>query len=104
MDHWAWFFSTMWITFSKWLFPVDDDVYIKSDKLEVFLRSLNSSKPQFIGQAGLGNKNEFGLLSLDYDENFCMGGPGITMSRETLKLFVPHISSCYRIYILLMKI
>jgi chondroitin sulfate synthase len=80
----------------EWFMRVDDDVYIKAEKLEVFLRSLNSSKPQFIGQAGLGNKDEFGLLSLDYDENFCMGGPGIAMSRETLKRVVPHISSCLK--------
>jgi len=33
----------------------DDDVYIKTDKLERFLRRLNSSKPVFLGQTGLGN-------------------------------------------------
>lgn len=80
----------------EWFMRVDDDVYIKPDKLEMFLRSLNSSKAQFIGQAGLGNKDEFGLLSLDYDENFCMGGPGIVMSRETLRKVVPHISYCLK--------
>ena len=80
----------------EWFMRVDDDVYIKSEKLETFLRSINSSVPQFIGQAGLGNKEEFGLLSLDYDENFCMGGPGIAMSRETLRRVVPHISYCLK--------
>lgn len=40
----------------------------------------------FTGQAGRGNNEEFGLLSLEYDENFCMGGPGVIMSRETLRL------------------
>lgn len=80
----------------EWFMRVDDDVYIKPDKLELFLRSLNSSKEQFIGQAGLGNKDEFGLLALDYDENFCMGGPGIIMSRETLRRVVPHISYCIK--------
>ena len=39
----------------------------------------------FSGQAGRGNNEEFGLLSLEFDENFCMGGPGIIMSRQTLK-------------------
>lgn len=38
-----------------------------------------------LGQAGRGNNEEFGLLSLEFDENFCMGGPGIIMSRQTLK-------------------
>ena len=80
----------------EWFMRVDDDVYIKPDKLEFFLRSLNSSIPQFIGQAGMGNKDEFGLLSLDYDENFCMGGPGIILSRETLRMVVPHISYCLK--------
>ena len=80
----------------EWFMRVDDDVYIKPEKIEPFLRSLNSSVPQFIGQAGLGNKDEFGLLSLDYDENFCMGGPGIVMSRETLRLVVPHIGYCLK--------
>ena len=57
----------------EWFMRADDDVFIRGDKLELFLRSINSSKPHFIGQAGLGNKEEFGLLSLEYDENFCMG-------------------------------
>lgn len=38
-----------------------------------------------LGQAGKGNTEEFGLLSLEYDENFCMGGPGVILSRETLR-------------------
>ena len=33
----------------------DDDVYIKTRKLENFLRTLNSSRPIFLGQTGLGN-------------------------------------------------
>lgn len=43
-------------------------------------------KINFAGQAGRGNNEEFGLLSLEYDENFCMGGPGVILSRETLRL------------------
>lgn len=69
----------------EWFARADDDVFIRTDKLEKFLRSVDSSKPQFIGQAGRGNSEEFGLLSLEFDENFCMGGPGVIMSRETLR-------------------
>lgn len=69
----------------EWFLRADDDVFIKPDKLEKFLRRVDSSKAQFIGQAGRGNNEEFGLLSLEFDENFCMGGPGILLSRETLK-------------------
>ena len=33
----------------------DDDAYVKTEQLEKFLRTLNSSQPIFLGQTGLGN-------------------------------------------------
>lgn len=78
----------------EWFLRADDDVYIRMDKLETLLRSVDSRKPWFIGQAGRGNSEEFGLLSLDHDENFCMGGPGVILSRETLKRIAPHLKTC----------
>lgn len=78
----------------EWFFRADDDVYIRPDKIEDLLRSLDSKKLYFIGQAGKGNPEEFGLLSLEEDENFCMGGPGMIMSRETLSRMAPHIKHC----------
>lgn len=78
----------------EWFMRADDDVFIKGDKLELFLRSVNSSRPQFIGQTGLGTKSELGQLSLDTTENYCMGGPGMVFSQETMKLFAPHAEKC----------
>lgn len=49
-----------------------------------FLYSINTCS-YYSGQAGKGNSEEFGLLSLEFDENFCMGGPGVILSRETLR-------------------
>ncbi|XP_038257121.1 chondroitin sulfate synthase 3 [Dermochelys coriacea] len=80
----------------EWFMRADDDVYIKGEKLEEFLRSLNSSKPLYLGQTGLGNIEELGKLGLEPGENFCMGGPGMIFSREVLKRMVPHISECLR--------
>uniref|UniRef100_A0A2M4BCY8 Hexosyltransferase n=1 Tax=Anopheles marajoara TaxID=58244 RepID=A0A2M4BCY8_9DIPT len=80
----------------EWFVRADDDVYVRTDRLELFLRSIDSSKPQFIGQAGRGNSEDFGLLSLEFDENFCMGGPGVIMSRETLRRVAPHIPTCLK--------
>ena len=80
----------------EWFMRADDDVYVKGDRLSKFLYTINSSQSLFIGQAGLGNKDEFGQLSLDRDENFCMGGPGMIFSRRTLQLIAPHISYCLR--------
>ncbi|KAF7657793.1 hypothetical protein LDENG_00022360 [Lucifuga dentata] len=78
----------------EWFMRADDDVYVKSEKLESFLRSLNSSEAIFLGQTGMGARNELGKLALEAGENFCMGGPGIIMSREVLKRMAPHIREC----------
>lgn len=78
----------------EWFFRADDDVYVRGDKLEEFLRSVDSRKPQFIGQAGRGTSAERDALSLDYNENFCMGGPGVLISRETLRRVAPHVKYC----------
>ena len=53
-------------------------------------------KAYYIGQPGMGTKEEFGKLALGENENFCMGGPGIILSRETLARFTPHIKKCLK--------
>ena len=49
-----------------------------------------------MGQPGMGTKEEYGKLALGENENFCMGGPGIILSRETLARFTPHIKKCLK--------
>jgi chondroitin sulfate synthase len=44
----------------------------------------------------MGTKEEYGKLALGENENFCMGGPGIIFSRETLARFIPHIKKCLK--------
>lgn len=78
----------------EWFLRADDDVFIRTDKIDALLRSVDSRKPWFIGQTGRGNREEFGLLSLENDENFCMGGPGVIFSRETLRRIAPFIGEC----------
>uniref|UniRef100_F1LCV4 Chondroitin sulfate synthase 1 n=1 Tax=Ascaris suum TaxID=6253 RepID=F1LCV4_ASCSU len=60
-----------------WFMRADDDLYVRGDKLERLLRSLDSDKAQFLGQAGLGNSAEYGQLALGQQDNYCMGGPGV---------------------------
>ena len=80
----------------EYFIRTDDDVYMRTERLEVFLRSVNSSKLRYIGQMGKGTVQEFGLLSLLDDENYCMGGPGMILSRSTLARVGPHIGECLR--------
>ncbi|CAF1475031.1 unnamed protein product [Rotaria magnacalcarata] len=80
----------------EWFMRVDDDVYIRTENLEKLLRSIDNRKPYYIGQPGMGTKEEYGKLGLGENENFCMGGPGIILSRETLARFTPHIKKCLK--------
>ncbi|CAB3410902.1 unnamed protein product [Caenorhabditis bovis] len=77
-----------------WFLRADDDLYIRGEELANFLRSIDSSRAHVIGQAGLGNSAEYGLLALGSTDNYCMGGPGIVMSRATLLKVSPYLESC----------
>lgn len=77
-----------------WFMRADDDLYVRGDRLEQLLRSLDSDKAHLLGQAGLGNTAEYGQLALGQQDNYCMGGPGVVMSRETLRAVAPHLRSC----------
>ncbi|KAH7695275.1 chondroitin disaccharide polymerase, partial [Aphelenchoides avenae] len=78
----------------EWFMRADDDLYVRGDRLEEFLRSLDSNKAHLIGQAGLGNSAEYGQLALGPKDNYCMGGPGVVLSREALRSVAPHLQSC----------
>ncbi|CAJ0576077.1 unnamed protein product, partial [Mesorhabditis spiculigera] len=77
-----------------WFVRADDDLYIRGPEMDTFLRSLDPSRPHLVGQAGLGNSAEYGLLALGNTDNYCMGGPGVVMSKQTLRLLSPHLESC----------
>ncbi|KAG9341313.1 hypothetical protein JZ751_019417 [Albula glossodonta] len=80
----------------EWFMRADDDVYIRTERLENLLRGLNSSEPILLGQPGTGTLDEVGTLALEPGENFCMGGPGVVLSREVLRRIAPHIGQCLR--------
>ena len=78
----------------EWFVRADDDVYVNGDKLTVFLSSLNSSKLYFIGQPAFGRKYEKRKLGLAKNKPYCMGGPGIVISKGVLARMGPHINHC----------
>ena len=80
----------------EWFIRADDDVYIKGEKLAKFLASVNSSELHYIGQAGEGREEEKGKLGLSDSKTYCMGGPGVIMSRATLAKVAPNISYCLK--------
>ena len=80
---------------STWFMRADDDVYVKIDDLLHFLSPINSSEAQFLGQAGRGRGFERGNLDLAWNQNFCMGGPGMVFSWVTLSSMRPMINDCY---------
>ena len=80
----------------EWFMRADDDVYVRNDKLVRFLRSLNSSDDIYLGQAGIGAKEEREMLNLSPGEDCCIGGPGMILSRSVLRKVGPHLEHCFQ--------
>ena len=80
----------------EWFVRADDDVFIKGQKLAKFLASVNSSETYYIGHSGIGRQKEKGKLGLSDSKTYCMGGPGVIMSRATLVKVAPNISYCLK--------
>ena len=78
----------------EWFMRADDDVYVRTDKLANFLHSLNSSDDLHLGHAGIGKVYERQSLNLGVGENYCIGGPGVVLSRSFLKKVVQHVDYC----------
>ncbi|KAL3121138.1 hypothetical protein niasHT_005398 [Heterodera trifolii] len=90
-----WMFDNQLSNF-HWFLRADDDLYVRTDQLKQFLIGMDPDRAHFIGQAGLGNSLEYGQLSLGAQDNYCMGGPGVLLSRETLRQLGPHLENCLR--------
>uniref|UniRef100_A0A915MA59 Hexosyltransferase n=1 Tax=Meloidogyne javanica TaxID=6303 RepID=A0A915MA59_MELJA len=88
-----WMYDNRYSDFN-WFLRADDDLYIRSEKLANFLHLLDPSKVLLLGQAGLGNVEEYGQLSLGTNDNYCMGGPGVILSKETLRQLAPYLEQC----------
>nr|XP_027198722.1 chondroitin sulfate synthase 1-like [Dermatophagoides pteronyssinus] len=78
----------------KFFMRADDDLFVNVERLKQFLESLNNSESIYIGQTGVGNKDEFGQLNLSMHDNFCMGGPGVILSFKSLQKIATNIKYC----------
>ena len=78
----------------EWFLRADDDVFINGQMLGKFLSSLNSSKLYSIGQGGEGREHERNKLGLPKNVAYCMGGPGLVISRAMLAKLAPNIDHC----------
>merc|ERR1719391_1946513 len=79
---------------AKRIMRADDDVFVKVEELLDFLFPINHHEPHYIGQAGRGKEEELGKMGLAWDDNYCMGGPGVLISMNTLSQLVSSIPHC----------
>ena len=78
----------------QWFVRADDDVYIRVSRLERLLGRLDSNEKVYLGRAGIGKKQDIRRLELKFNEHYCMGGPGVVLSRATLHGVAPHLQMC----------
>jgi chondroitin sulfate synthase len=77
-----------------WFVRADDDAYIRSDRLSEVLHRFDSSKDVILGQPGVGKSHEKGKLGLGDEDNFCIGGVGVVMSRSVVRKVAPYLLTC----------
>lgn len=85
----------------EWFMWVDDDVYVWNDRMVCFLCLLNSFDDVYFGYVGVGVKEEFGMFSLNFGDNYCIGGLGVILSWSVLKKVVFYLEYCLKIVLII---
>jgi len=79
----------------QWFVRADDDVYINTPSLNVLLARMDPSVPVYMGASGAGRTEDLARLALQPGrENYCLGGPGVFISRAALASVGPHLHNC----------
>ncbi len=78
----------------QWFVRADDDVYIRVGRLDRLLGRLDPNEKVYLGRPGVGKKQDIKRLQLRSHERYCMGGPGVVLSRATLNAVAPYLDGC----------
>ena len=78
----------------NWFMRADDDLYVRVGPLVEFLSTLDPSTDLYIGQPGIGKPDDWERIQLYPNEHYCMGGPGVVLSRCLLVKLAPHLEEC----------
>ena len=77
---------------------LDDDVYVRKERLLRMVAYLGRGANVYLGQPGQGRGSEdLGLELKKYGKAFdryCMGGPGVLISRSVLRAVAPNVDYC----------
>ena len=73
---------------------VDDDMYVKKQKLYDLLLATNPAQDIYMGSPGFGKPEDRKRLKLEDHEHYCMGGPGVILSRALLRKLGPEVDDC----------
>lgn len=79
-----------------WFVRADDDVYIRVQRLDTLLGRLDPNEKIYLGRAGVGRRQDVKRLQLRSSERYCMGGPGVVLSRASLAGVAPHLGRCLK--------
>ena len=78
----------------QWFMRADDDVYVRGGKLEELLSTFNHNEMVYLGLAGKGKSEDISRLGLQPHEHYCMGGPGVVLSKAALRNVAPYLDLC----------
>lgn len=78
----------------NWFLIVSDNVYVRGQEIEKSLTHMDPNEELYIGLPAAGRKQDAERLQLLPHERYCMGGPGVILSRTALQSLSPHLDLC----------
>lgn len=88
------YMATTFVDQYHWFVRADDDVYIRYNRLLELLSKLDPSQQLYVGHPSYDKTSDNDGLNLDPGEVYCMGGPGVLLSRVLLKALEPNLDLC----------
>ena len=78
----------------QWFLLANDNLYVRTKKLENFLKQLSPSEKIFLGRAARGKDEDAKKLSLLPHEHYCLGSSGMVISYGLLEALSPRLEFC----------
>ena len=83
----------------SWFMLVTDNVYIRTFRLESFLTNrMDAESLVYMGYPAQINFEDMKRFGLSPRETYCVGGPGVVLSRASVRELTPELDSCLDSY------
>lgn len=93
------YLNTHYLDRFSWFMLATDNVYIRTVRLEGFLTNrMDAELLVYMGHPAQISFEDIKRFGLSPKENYCVSGPGVVLSRASLRELTPYLDSCLYYY------